>query len=184
MTFRPPKSCKTPPYVTATPVVTHRKIFIPPLHRSESRASDSEPTPVLRFIVLATDGLWEQLSSEDVVSLVAGHHTGLKGVISKSTLPTLVPTSVGTPGVEGKRKTRRPADAGSWAFVDDNVGAHLVRNAFGGGDEERLRKLLSVSAPNSRRMRDDVTVTVLWWEEGVDEAVKYRTFNTRDRNAK
>jgi hypothetical protein len=33
-------------------------------------------------------------------------------------------------------------------------------------------------------MRDDVTVTVLWWEEGVDEAVKYRTFNTRDRNAK
>lgn len=43
---------------------------------------------------------------------------------------------------------------------------HLIRNAFGGADTGRLRRLLSIPAPQSRRFRDDVTVTVVWWEEG------------------
>ncbi len=36
-----------------------------------------------------------------------------------------------------------------------------------------MRRLLSIPAPHSRRYRDDVTVTVVWWREGgEDESVK------------
>ncbi|KAJ2922083.1 hypothetical protein H1R20_g15010, partial [Candolleomyces eurysporus] len=81
-------------------------------------------------------------------------------------LPDLVPTSTGSAGVEGKRETKANKTEGSWAFADENVSAHLIRNAFGGGDEPDLRLRMSIPAPWSRRHRDDVTVTVVWWEEG------------------
>lgn len=105
-----------------------------------------------------------------MVSLVGGHLAGLKGTISKSDLPSLVPTSSGTPTVEGKSKKK--AQKESWAFADDNVSAHLIRNAFGGGDEMSLRQMLSIPAPLSRRYRDDVTVTVVWWEDGNEDGAR------------
>ena len=163
----PPTLLKTPPYVIATPVVTHRKLSLPDLTSSGPKTTSS-----LKFLVLATDGLWDELSSEEVVTLVGGHFAGLKGTVSKSSLPALVPTTAGSPTVQGKTRTRAGAQQGSWAFVDDNVSAHLIRNAFGGGDEDKLRKLLSIPAPHSRRWRDDVTVTVVWWEEAHESGTK------------
>lgn len=47
-----PGALKTPPYVTAKPEVTHRKVSIPAL--SPDSASSDKST--LRFLVLATDG--------------------------------------------------------------------------------------------------------------------------------
>ena len=161
-----PSALKTPPYVTATPVVTHRKLSVP-----NSGSSKPESSSSLKFLVLATDGLWDELSSEEVVALVGGHLSGLKGTIPKSSLQTLVPTATGSPTVEGKELTRGSVQ-GSWAFVDDNVSAHLIRNAFGGGDEKGLRRILSIPAPHSRRWRDDVTVTVIWWEEAQESRMK------------
>jgi pyruvate dehydrogenase phosphatase len=148
-------------------------------------ADGSSPSQkTIRFLVLATDGLWDELryfilfqimyqfempnitySNDEVVSLVGGHLAGLKGKIPKSKLPSLVPTVSGSQGVEGKNKTGE-RKAGSWAFTDNNLSAHLIRNAFGGGDDIALRKLLSIPAPYSRRYRDDVTVTVVCWEDG------------------
>lgn len=159
----PPPSFKTPPYVTALPVVTHRKLDIP------SPSSPSTSKSSLRFIVLATDGLWDELSSSEVVSLVAGHLSGLRGPVPRSQLPSLVPldTESGSRAVEGKDQTRLDAKRnteGSWAFIDDNVSAHLIRNALGGGDEGRVRRSLSIPPGVSRRYRDDITVTVLWYE--------------------
>lgn len=160
-TIRPARpGLKTPPYVTATPVVTHRKLSLP-----NTGSSEPKPSSSLKFLVLATDGLWDELSSEEVVGLVGGYFAGLKGTVSKSSLSVHVPTTTGSPTVQGKGGTRGDAQKGSWAFVDDNVSAHLIRNAFGGGDEDKLRKNLSIPAPHSRRWRDDVTVTVVWWEE-------------------
>lgn len=123
-------------------------------------------------MILATDGLWDELSSEEVVALVGGYFSGLKGTISKSSLQELVPTAAGSPTVQGKEHTRRKAQRGSWAFVDDNVSAHLIRNALGGGDEDKLRKILSIPAPYSRPWRDDITVTVIWWEESQGSGAK------------
>jgi pyruvate dehydrogenase phosphatase len=141
--------------------MAYRKICLPTSQKDASSQSCSN----IRFIVLATDGLWDELSSEEVVSLVGGHLSGLKGTVSKTDLPNLVPTSAGSPTVEGKNKKTGSKERSSWAFIDDNVSTHLIRNAFGGGNESELRKRLSIPAPYSRRFRDDVTVTVVWWEE-------------------
>ncbi|THH11899.1 hypothetical protein EW145_g327 [Phellinidium pouzarii] len=187
----PAPDFKTPPYVTAQPVITHRKLDFLPLSQSSepsplSNASplssspslsvlptppeaQSAPRPTLRFVILATDGLWDELSSQDAVALVGAHLSGLRApVISRATLAARAPTRLGTAGVEGKNKSskKNSEDGHPWAFVDANPSAHLIRNAFGGGDTRRLRQLLSIPAPHSRRYRDDVTVTVVWWEDG------------------
>ncbi|KAF5372286.1 hypothetical protein D9757_009634 [Collybiopsis confluens] len=158
---KPPKTFKTPPYVTAQPVVTHRKL------------SFDDPSS-LRFLVIATDGLWDVLTPEEVVSLVGGHLAGLKGSISRDALPTLVPTSVANAGVDGKagKQLARSTKQGSWAFVDDNLSTHLIRNALGGGDEKEVRQMMSIPPGMSRRYRDDVTVTVVWWEAGKEGEAK------------
>ena len=46
---------------------------------------------------------------------------------------------------------------GHWCFEDDNAGVHLMRNAFGGGDREFLRQMLSLCS-GTRTPRDDTTV--------------------------
>jgi pyruvate dehydrogenase phosphatase len=157
-----PSSFKTPPYVTATPVITHRKFSL-----GDSATNTSKQSSSLRFVVLATDGLWDKLSSEEVVALVGGHLKGLRGTIPKTKLPTLVPTSSGSPTIEGKDK-KRDSTTGSWFFGEDNLSTHLIRNAFGGGDTNALRKLMSIPSPFARRYRDDTTVTVVWWDEQED----------------
>jgi len=161
-----PPNLKTPPYVTAQPVITHRKLpFLPPQLPGDA-VSKSSP---MRFIVLATDGLWDELTSAEVVQLVAGHIAGVSGWVPQAELDKKIPTRLSddpeSQTVEGKEK-RRKREGSAWAFVDDNLSTHLIRNAFGGGDKTRLRKLLSIPAPLSRSYRDDVTVTVLWWEDG------------------
>ncbi|KAL5507901.1 hypothetical protein ACEPAH_5519 [Sanghuangporus vaninii] len=233
---RPPPDFKTPPYVTAQPVITYRKLdFLPlseylplqfpPLNSADSiippssaqppmfswlreyapftkgseqrvgnatlppssESSSPVPTPrrppssSLRFIILATDGLWDQISSQDAVALVGAHLSGLRSPsVPRSVLNTYAPTRKGdSPGVEGKAnpptsskdQTQKQNEGPGWAFVDHHPGVHLLRNAFGGADTDRLRRLLSIPAPLSRRFRDDVTVTVVWWEDGrVNEA--------------
>ncbi|KAF7352581.1 PPM-type phosphatase domain-containing protein [Mycena venus] len=164
LSLRSPAALKTPPYVIARPVVTHRVLNLP-----TNDGAVRKDKSALRFIVLATDGLWDELSSEDVVRLVGGHLAGLSGAVPKSQLSTLVPTTTGAEAVEGKTARRQRmsdgAPEGQWAFVDENPSAHLIRNAFGGADTGALRRLLSIPAPLARRHRDDVSVTVVWWEE-------------------
>jgi len=169
----PPALLKTPPYVTPRPVITHRKLeYIPGLDPASSK-----PKSTLRFIVLATDGLWDELSSEQVVALVGGYLSGVKGIVPKSALSTLVPTTTGNKTVQGK-DNRRTNEEGSWAFVDDNLSTHLIRNAFGGGDEDRLRQLISIPAPLARNYRDDITCTVVYWEEGQGQEAKTTTISS------
>ena len=52
-----------------------------------------------------------------------------------------------------------------WTFIDANPSVHLIRNALGGADTGALRRVMSIPAPETRRFRDDMTVTVVWWEE-------------------
>ncbi|CAE6486169.1 unnamed protein product [Rhizoctonia solani] len=164
-----PANLKTPPYVTSQPVITRRTLdFLPPPNRRSNAKS------TLRFLVLATDGLWDELSSTEVVSLVGGYLEGRRGNISREELAktVLAPKSTEGAGIEGKdaaSKAKQDSTDGEWAFVDENVGTHLIRNAFGGADKEKLSQLLSIPAPYSRRYRDDVTVTVVWWEPNIRE---------------
>jgi pyruvate dehydrogenase phosphatase len=175
----------TPPYVTARPEVEYRKFSLPP----PKKGASSEPT--LRFIIMATDGFWDEITNVEAVVLAGTYLSGLRTkAIARTALPQTIPqpstatdpklTSPSGPGSSflvyetnpQKEIQRRPiAEAlelrkqGHWAFIDDNVGAHLIRNAFGGGDQLALRQTLSIPAPHARRFRDDITVSVIWWEE-------------------
>lgn len=96
----------------------------------------------------------------------------MRGTVPKKELTDRLGLSVaaGAEGVEGKDKTKKAqnsaTEAGSWVFNEENLATHLVRNALGGGDETRLREIMSIPSPLARRYRDDTTVTVVWWEEG------------------
>ncbi|KAG9123634.1 hypothetical protein FRC07_014430 [Ceratobasidium sp. 392] len=171
-TFRKcPSNLKTPPYVTSQPVITRRDLHFLSTPKLQSRTLP-RPKSTLRFLVLATDGLWDELSSSEVVSLVGAHFDGRRGKASKSELAKSIIAPAETAGIEGKSaesKAKQGSTEGEWAFVDENVGTHLIRNAFGGADREKLNQLLSIPAPHSRRYRDDVTVTVVWWEPNTQE---------------
>ncbi|KAG6336594.1 hypothetical protein ID866_2503 [Astraeus odoratus] len=174
----PPSNFKTPPYVTATPVVTHCDLaFGNTTNGSAPFKQSNSNSKSLRFLVLATDGLWDKLTSEEAVALVGGALQGFKGVVPKTKLSTLVPTSQGTMlTVEGKdKRNHKDSDKehdGSWSFNDDNLSVHLIRNAFGGGDATAVRRLMSIPYPYARRYRDDTTVTVIVWEDGGKDAEK------------
>jgi len=85
---------------------------------------------------------------------------------------TVVEGTVGVEGKDARGKASQGNLEGKWAFVDKNVGTHLIRNAFGGADEKRLAKFLSIPPGLARRFRDDVTVTVVFFETEAEGQVK------------
>ena len=147
----PSPHLRTPPYVTAEPIVTTTKI--------EPENGD--------FLVMATDGLWECLTNEEVVGLVgqwidsqtkSSSGSGFGSWFSfKNSLPVESETAVGKAG--GQRQPIRQAQwqvrDGDERFVveDKNAATHLVRNALGGKNTDMLCALLSLPSPYSRRYR-------------------------------
>ncbi|KAJ3243246.1 hypothetical protein HDU78_000706 [Chytriomyces hyalinus] len=124
--------CVTPPYLTATPLTTHRRI---------TASKDL-------FMILGTDGLTDELSSKEAVSIVHGFMRVAQAV------------EKGTNRVWGKDPLTHQK---GWVLDrDDNAAACLVRNAFGGKDEA-VSRILSVEYPDSRDVRDDVSVQVVFF---------------------
>jgi pyruvate dehydrogenase phosphatase len=170
---------KTPPYVTAEPVVTSTLI--------DPSKGD--------FVVMATDGLWEMLTNEEVVGLVGQwietqhkESAGPKGSASwlsswfNPDSPKPLPVEKGgnmdkTGRVSNDNVGAEPPirqqqwdlkQDGSSRFVteDKNCATHLVRNALGGKDRDMVSALLTLPSPYSRRYRDDLTVEVIFFGEG------------------
>ena len=178
----PPELYKTPPYVTADPVVTTFPLSSPivasaaetPAHASSTSSktldtvkSARPPKRPRHFIVLATDGLYDCLSSEEVVGLVAHHLDGTKSTQSRSELLSKLTSSKAAATAESSpHKPRTSSDSDGengfkYVFEDTNICTHLVRNALGGAAREQVSALLSIPPPQSRRYRDDITITVL-----------------------
>ncbi|KAK4692893.1 pyruvate dehydrogenase phosphatase, partial [Lecanoromycetidae sp. Uapishka_2] len=165
---------KTPPYVTAEPIITTTKV--------EPERGD--------FVVLATDGLWEMLTNEEVVGLVGQWlEAQPKSASSESSATSWAKSffsqplfSSGNQGLPVEKHTanaddgqRAPIRQQQWQikgsderFVteDKNVATHLVRNALGGKDRDMVCGLLTLVSPYSRRYRDDLTVEVIFFGEG------------------
>ncbi|KAF3936631.1 hypothetical protein ABW19_dt0201846 [Dactylella cylindrospora] len=163
---------KTPPYVTAEPVVTTTKV-----HPEKGD-----------FLVLATDGLWEMLSNEEVVGLVVKWLESQNKVKSanagRSWLPSFfgwgkeekaLPVASNFDGNQDQDGQRVPIRQRQWGIsgpedrfviADQNCATHLVRNALGGKDSDMLCALLTLQSPYSRRYRDDLTVEVIFFGEG------------------
>lgn len=152
----PPANLKTPPYVTAEPVVTTTKVN--PDNRD--------------FLVMGTDGLFELLLNEEIVGLVVKWMEKEQMILKKTTLRSYFSSSQNKlPEVVdalkdpklSKKPFRRGADAG-YFLEDRNVATHLVRNALGnGGSKEHCAMLVSIPSPLSRRYRDDLTATVVFF---------------------
>ena len=175
----PHSMLKTPPYVTAEPVVTSTLI--------EPSKGD--------FVVMATDGLWEMLTNEEVVGLVGQwietQHKDSAGPKSSAAWlsswfnpnsPKPLPVEKGGNMDKTGRISKDSVGAeppirqqqwdlkkdGSSRFVteDKNCATHLVRNALGGKDRDMVSALLTLPSPYSRRYRDDLTVEVIFFGEG------------------
>jgi len=142
----------TPPYVTAEPVVTTTDI------------QDGD------FLVLATDGLWELLSNQEVADLVGRWKDDAEGRrrASSSWVKDWVTSSTSEKpfGRDTGQKAPRFQAKRNFVYEDANAATHLVRNALGGGDRDALCALLSIPAPLSRSYRDDLTVTVVFFGKG------------------
>lgn len=134
---------RTPPYLTAEPVVTSTKI------------DPSRPS----FLIMASDGLWDNLSSEQAVSLMGKWLGSEKHSPSTPTATPAVQDFVFGKGVEEKFVEERTT------VQDDNAAVHLTRNSLGGNHHELIAGRLAFSSPFSRYARDDITVQVVFFHD-------------------
>lgn len=138
-----PARYKTPPYHTARPEVTTTTV------------EKGRPA----FLILATDGLWDTMSSEQAVALVGKWVDWEKA---------------------GRPKNKATADFGRFDLAhveeapqfeekktilqDRNAAVHLMRNALGGAHHDLISGLLAFKPPYSREVRDDMTIQVIFFE--------------------
>ncbi|KAG7695590.1 hypothetical protein KL930_003587 [Ogataea haglerorum] len=173
-----PANLKTPPYVTAEPVITTHEV-------SPSKHD---------FLVMASDGLYEMLTNEEIVGLVVRWMEKKRMVKpKKSFMDTLWPSSKDKlPLVEDvtdqsskskqRLQTKRKSNEVGFLLEDENVATHLIRNALSnGGSKEEVNMLVSIPSPLSRRYRDDLTVSVVFFGEG-DKHEKYSSNSALEIN--
>ncbi|KAI3542902.1 protein phosphatase 2C [Colletotrichum abscissum] len=144
----------TPPYMTAAPVVTTV---------TEIKGPD--------FVILASDGLWDHISSEHAVECVSRWITAKKAG-EKTPRDKLAVT----PGV--KSEFDMSAGWANWYakpehFVVedlDNAAVHLIKNALGGTRRSLFTGVTLAYPPLARNVRDDVTVQVIFFQDPAKEA--------------
>ncbi|KAF2752727.1 protein serine/threonine phosphatase 2C, partial [Pseudovirgaria hyperparasitica] len=142
---------KTPPYFTAEPEVTSTTV------------GNGD------FIILASDGLWDHITSEDAVECVSRWAAAVKqGKIDPSG-PTKLPRSKfeRRPAFEREDEDSRfitwRATPEHFVVEDSNAATHLVKNAFGGSRRALFCGVIGTYSPISRYVRDDVTVQVVFF---------------------
>ncbi|WAO85835.1 PPM-type phosphatase domain-containing protein [Fusarium falciforme] len=140
----PKHDFKTPPYLTAEPVVTTTKI-------DPNKSS---------FLIMATDGLWYTLKNQQAVDIVGKWvDSRTAGDTKNEPEPTYAPFEFGhfwkgvTYRFAGERLTTE----------DNNAAVSLLRNSLGGNHHELVAGRLAFAAPFARRLRDDTTVQVAFF---------------------
>ena len=121
---------RTPPYLIAEPEVTSYQ-----LQRSD------------RFLVLATDGLWDMLSNEEVVHYVQEHMRKLRSRPMRDGGAYDIAFNPESPGCNF-----------------DNAASCLIREALGGEDHVAVSMSLCIPYPDVRMYRDDITVIVVHFD--------------------
>lgn len=141
----PKYDVRTPPYLTAEPVVRTTKI------------DPSKPS----FLIMATDGMWDTLSDQQAVDLM-GKWLESRAVKRRNSKlePIYEPFDFGQfwKGMNWKFVEERTTSQ------DDNVAVHLVRNSLGENHHESIAGRLAFSSPFSRRLQDDMTVQVVFFK--------------------
>lgn len=134
-----PNNYKTPPYLIADPEVIHHKL-----------------SPKDKFLVIASDGLFDMLSPEKVVKLVAGHIDGKQILIDPQIDTDMNLKAMNQYLMERKTKLANRS-------IDDNAATHLIRNALG-PEHRQISYYLSLPDHVCRTQRDDMTVAVIFFD--------------------
>lgn len=142
-----PSNYYTPPYLIAEPEVTHHKL-----------------RPQDKFLILATDGLWELMHRQTVVQVIGEHLSSLNW---QKPLTAVSFTLGQMQRLLQERKSRALS-----ALEDENSVTHLIRHAlgsdgFGSVDPRRLAKMLSLPQDLARMYRDDITIIVIHFNNPV-----------------
>ncbi|XP_026500576.1 pyruvate dehydrogenase [acetyl-transferring]-phosphatase 1, mitochondrial [Vanessa tameamea] len=140
-----PANYYTPPYLTAKPDIFYHRL-----------------TPKDKFLIIASDGLWDMMTPLQAVKLVGEH---MKGKVFFN--PLKLPKKNIQLGDLNDLLMHRKESLKSKP-KDRNAATHLIRHAIGGTeygvDHSRLAHLLSLSPDVSRMFRDDMTVTVVYFD--------------------
>lgn len=135
----------TPPYLSAIPEVFYHRL-----------------TPKEKFLIIASDGLWDMMTPLQAVKLVGEHMKG-KVFFNPLKLPRKNIQLGDLNELLGHRKESLKSKP-----KDRNAATHLIRHAIGGTeygvDHSRLAHLLSLSPDVCRMFRDDITVTIAFFD--------------------
>lgn len=140
-----PHNYHTPPYLSAMPDVYYHRL-----------------SPKDRFLIIASDGIWDMMTPLQAVKLVGQH---MKGKVFFN--PLKLPKKNIQLGDINELLMHRKESLKSKP-KDRNAATHLIRHAIGGTeygvDHSRLAHLLSLAPDVSRMFRDDMTVTVVYFD--------------------
>lgn len=137
-----PNHYHTPPYLIARPEVTNYRL----------KKND-------RFLVVASDGLWETMPNEKVVEIVGDHFNG------KKTLDEFASENFGAlklGEINNVLQDRRRGMA--HRTTDDNGATHLMRHALG-YEHRKVSEMLTFPPQISRFYRDDITITIVYFDD-------------------
>ncbi|XP_058790534.1 pyruvate dehydrogenase [acetyl-transferring]-phosphatase 1, mitochondrial [Phymastichus coffea] len=140
-----PPNYLTPPYLTAKPEVKYHRL-----------------TPRDKFLIIASDGLWDLISPLEAVRLVGEHMSG-KVTLSPLRLPrkNMKLSEINEMLLQRKEGLEKKP-------LDSNAATHLIRNALGGTEyglnHAKISKMLTLPGDVVRLFRDDITVTVVYMD--------------------
>ena len=136
-----PNYYRTPPYLDAEPEIMHYRL-----------------SPKDRFLILASDGLWDSdsMTVDKAVSLV-GYHTEGQQVLGRYR-----PTEESKLGAINSTLRKRKESLAKKA-VDNNVATHLIRHALG-LEHGYISAQLTLPEKLVRYYRDDITITVIHFD--------------------
>ena len=162
-----PKS-KTAPYMTAEPEITETEIVRSDKGNVRSRSD---------FMIMASDGLWDRISSAHAVECVErwleARDRGNGQVRNDPKLnanpPQFDNPMVEDPGFTYNAETGEQVDWKAtpeyFAIEDENAAVCLARNAMGGTRRGLFMGVLSVPPPMSRYAVDDTTIMVVFFDK-------------------
>jgi pyruvate dehydrogenase phosphatase len=171
----PRPASKTPPYMTAEPEITETEII---------RANPGDARQRSDFMIMASDGLWDRISSAHAVECVQNwleaRDRGNGAVRNDPRLlanpPQFASPMLEDPGFSYNAETGEQVDWKAtpefFAIEDENAAVCLARNAMGGSRRGLFFGVLSVPPPMGRYAVDDTTVMVVFFDRLQGEAAK------------
>jgi pyruvate dehydrogenase phosphatase len=166
----------SPPYMTAEPEVTEMDIVRAPLNPGKAKPG-TENQAKSDFLILASDGLWDRISSSHAVDCISSYlasRTRGAGSVKNDPLllsnPPVYPANFSAldPGVtvdpEKGEGVEWQATPQYFAIEDENAAVCLARNAMGGTRRGLFLGVLAGPEPWSRNAVDDTTVMVVFFD--------------------